>query len=61
MWFDSKVNENRKEADARFQEMVRYCTQNKMILQLGSALTGLELEQQERILAAILGLRVHTQ
>jgi hypothetical protein len=58
MWFDNKVEQNRKEADARFQDMVRYCTQSKLIMQLGGAMDGLEAEQQEKLIAAVLGLRV---
>ncbi len=58
MWFDQKVNENRKEADARFQDMVRYCTQSKLIMQLGAAMDGLEPEQQEKLIAIVLGLKV---
>ena len=58
VWFDGKVNENRKEADARFQDMVRYCTQSKLIMQLGAALDGLDEEQQEKLIAAVLGLKV---
>jgi hypothetical protein len=58
MWFDRKVDDNRKEAEARFQDMVRYCTQSKLILQLGAAMDGLEPEQQERLIAAVLGLKI---
>lgn len=58
VWFDTKVTENRREADARFQDMVRYCTQSKLIMQLGSAMDGLDQEQQEKLIAAILGLKV---
>ena len=46
MWFDRKVDENRKEAETRFQDMVRYCTQSKLIMQLGTAMNGLDAEQQ---------------
>ena len=58
MWFDHKVDENRKEAEARFQDMVRYCTKSKLILQLSNALNGLEPEQQERLISSVLGLSV---
>lgn len=57
LWFDRKVEENRKEAEARFQEMVRYCTQNKIVLQLAKAMEDLDAEQQERLVNAILTLR----
>jgi hypothetical protein len=58
IWFDRQVEGNRKEADARFQDMVRYCTQSKLIVQLGVAMDGLDPEQQEKLIAAVLGLRV---
>jgi hypothetical protein len=58
MWFDRKVDDNRSEAEERFQDMVHYCTQNKLILQLGSALNGLDPEQQERLVALVLGIRL---
>lgn len=58
MWFDRKVDENRKEAETRFQDMVRYCTQSKLIMQLGTAMNGLDAEQQEKLITAVLGLRV---
>lgn len=57
IWFDRKVDENRKEAEQRFQDMVRYCTQSKIIMQLGSVLSGLDPEQQEAILSAVLSLK----
>ena len=58
LWFDKKVEENRKEAEARFRDMARYCTHNRLILQLSKALDGLEPEQQERLVHAILSLRM---
>ena len=58
MWFDKKVDDNRKEAEERFQDMVRYCTQNKLILQVGAALNGLDPEQQEQLIALVLGIRL---
>lgn len=58
MWFDKKVDDNRQEAEARFQDMVRYCTQSKLIMQLGTAMNGLDPEQQEKLIAVVLGLRV---
>jgi hypothetical protein len=58
MWFDKKVDDNRKEAEARFQDMVRYCTQNKLIMQVGAALNGLDPEQQETLIALVLGIRL---
>ncbi len=58
MWFDKKVDENRKEAEARFQDMVRFCAQNKLLLQIGPALDGLDPEQQEKLICAVLSLRI---
>jgi hypothetical protein len=58
MWFDKKVDENRAEAEERFQDMVKYCSQSKLIMQLGAVLTGLDPEQQEAILSAVLALKV---
>jgi len=57
VWFDRKVEENRTEAQARFEDMVRYCTQNRLILQLSKALDGLDPEQQERLVQAVLSMR----
>ena len=58
MWFDRKVDENRREAEERFQDMARYCTHNKLILQLMGTLGGLDPEQQEKLVSAVLGLRI---
>jgi hypothetical protein len=58
IWFDRMVDENRKEAEARFQDMTRYCTKSKLIMQVGVALKDLDPEQQERLIASVLALRV---
>ncbi len=58
IWFDRKVDQNRKEAESRFQDMVRYCMKSKFIMQLGPALNGLDAEQQEKLITAVLGLKI---
>jgi|GEM_PF-4793666 len=58
MWFDARVDENREIADAHFRDMVRYCSQSKLSMQMIPLLSGLDPEQQESLILAVLGLRL---